>query len=398
MTIRVLHIFAPNFRQRFGGPIYNWQFYFSKWDNKDIEHFVLDTEAGQVLEAHSAFNFKLTSNQQTSSRWARLTWVLRLYKFIHQNRERFDILHFHLIWWGSLLMALWAKCYDIPTLYESVLLGSDTPKSMIKERFGKIKVWLLKQFSGILAIANEIEEAYLKYGFSTRQVHMQMNCFDTDLFHPPQDKTEKMHLRQQFNIPEQAKIFLYVGSLIYRKGLDLLISAFIEVANDQIECFLWLVGPQNKQENPSLDETYIQNLKLAIQKTGLELNVRFEGMIKDRKKLAEAYRAADLFVFPSRKEGLPNVVVEAMASGLTVVISDLPGLKNVIRDGDNGLIVPMEDVPALAAAIDKVIKNPVLRVKLSRQARVDVLEHHGFQAWQSEIAVFYKKLWNKNQG
>ena len=68
MTIRVLHVFAPNFRQRFAGPIFNWQLYFSKWNDASVEHLVLDTEAGTISPAKEAFDFDLSAPQRLSSR------------------------------------------------------------------------------------------------------------------------------------------------------------------------------------------------------------------------------------------------------------------------------------------------------------------------------------------
>ena len=64
MTLRVLHIFSPHFRQRFGGPIYNWNFYFTRWNHPSIEHYVLDTEADEILPARVALAFELKGDQK----------------------------------------------------------------------------------------------------------------------------------------------------------------------------------------------------------------------------------------------------------------------------------------------------------------------------------------------
>ena len=107
MTIRVLHIFAPNFRQRFGGPIFNWQLYFAKWNDASVDHFVLDTEAGTVLPAKEAFDFDLSGPQKLSTRWERLTWAFRLINSLRKFRNQYDLIHFHILLWGSLLAAAW---------------------------------------------------------------------------------------------------------------------------------------------------------------------------------------------------------------------------------------------------------------------------------------------------
>ncbi len=392
MSTRVLHIFSPNFKQRFGGPIYNWGFYFSKWTDARVQHLVLDTETGQILEAKAAFNFELGENQQTTNRWGRLSWIFRLYRYIQRFRNDYDMIHFHLIWWGSLIMVLWAKRHHIPTIYESVLLGSDTPSGMREESFGRLKIWFLRRFTRILTISDGIAEDYLANGFSPVQIWTQMNCIDLDLFHPLAGDDEKVSMRIKFNLPEDALVCLFAGSLIKRKGLDLLIPAFIDVAERHPDIFLWLVGPQNQLENPTLDESFIDQLKQQIKAHQLEDHVRFEGLIRDRVDMAAAFQAADIFVFPSRKEGLPNVVLEAMACGLPVIVSDLPGLKNVIENGNNGIVVALEEINTLNKAIESIISNDENRVRLGVQARQYILNNHNFQGWQASMTEHYRTI------
>lgn len=392
MAIRVLHIFAPNFRQRFGGPIYNWQFYFSRWDEDAIHHLVLDSEAGRVLDARAAFDFDLQGEQHTSSRWERLTWALRLWKYLRKYRGDYDLVHFHLIWWGSLLAACWAKREGIPAIYESVLLDSDTPGAMRDERFGALKLRLLKQFAGILAISDGIAEDYYQHGFALSQVHVQMNCLDTALFRPAENLEEKLDCRRRFDLTEDARVCLFVGSLIRRKGVDLLLDAFIAAHQHDPNLFLWLVGPKDRQENPTLDEDFVRGLQEKVSKLGLDESVRFDGIVNDRTLLAEAYRAADLFVFPSRKEGLPNVVLEAMASGLPVIVSELPGLKQVVLSGQNGIMINIESEGSFAGAMGELCQNPALAEKLAQHAQQYILAHHSFAAWQGQLADYYQEL------
>lgn len=395
MPVRVLHVFAPFFRQRFGGPIYNWQFYFSKWHNPEIAHYVIDTESGQLLAAQDAFDFEFKGDQKTASKWERLTWILRLYKNLRRYQSQYDLLHFHLVWWGSLLIAVWAKRRAIPTIYESVLLGSDTPAALRAEKLGKLKLKLLQKFTSILAISSGIAEEYLQHGFTTSQVHTQMNCIDTELFHPGSGLTEKQALRANFGLPPKSFILLFVGSLIERKGLDLLVSAFCQLANSNLTLYLWLVGPRTRAENPDLDERFLQVQLDKIKAAHLEGRVIISGLIQERQVLADAFRAADLFVFPSRKEGLPNVVLEAMACGAAVLVSDLPGLKNVLIAGQNSFLVPQEDVTGLVKSIQYLQENPRAIADVGIVAREYILSHHSFAAWQEHLTQYYQSLVTK---
>lgn len=392
MTVRVLHVFAPYFRQRFGGPVFNWQLYFSKWDDPSIEHLVLDTESGQMLPAKEAFDFDLCGAQKISGRWERWTWAIRLLDGLRKYRGQYDLLHFHLIWWGSLLAANWASRGNIPTIYESVLLDSDTPGAIGKEHFARLKLQYLHKFTRILAISDGIAEDYLDYGFSPAQVHMQMNALDTDLFKPVVNLAGRNRLRNGFNLPSDALVTLFTGSLIHRKGVDLLLEAFVKVAQKAPNLFLWLVGPKDQSENPSMDEAFVTSLQEKVAEAGLLDRVHFHGMIADRNKLAEAYQAADVFVFPSRKEGLPNVVLEAMACGLPVVVSDLPGLKNVIKPNDNGIVFPVGDAVRLAESLDLVLQSPQLFEQMGFRAREYICWKHSISEWQSKIVKLYEDL------
>ena len=209
-------MFAPNFRQRFGGPVFNWQLYFSKWNDPSIEHLVLDTEAGKIFPAKQAFDFYLSGPQKISGRWERGAWAIRLLRGLRKYTGQYDLVHFHLIWWGSLLAAYWARRRNIPTIYESVLLDSDTPGAIGKEHFGKLKLYYLRKFKKILAISDGIAAEYLNYGFPTIQVHMQMNAIDADLFAPLAASAARDRLRHGFKLPADALVLLFTGSLIYR--------------------------------------------------------------------------------------------------------------------------------------------------------------------------------------
>jgi glycosyltransferase involved in cell wall biosynthesis len=310
MTIRILHIFAPNFRQRFTGPVIQWRYYFNHWQEPAVSHFVLDTSARKILPGKEALNFELTSQHQLLTQFQRTAWILALFRSLKELEGSYDLLHLHLLWWGSLLLGPWANSRRLPTLYESVLLNSDTPSGILREKFGNLKLKLLRQYTGILVISDYLAEDYLDNDFHARQVHFLPNSVDTDLFHPAASVAEKVALREKYGLPKESTILLFVGSLIHRKGIDTLVRAFIAVAAQCPNLFLLAVGPRKVSENPSLDENLISQLNQEITESQLGGRALFTGLVQDRETLAELYRAADLFVFPSRNEGLPSVLLE----------------------------------------------------------------------------------------
>lgn len=392
MPIKILHIFPPSYKTRFGGQIFTWKYFFSKWDDSEIVHYVLDYDSQQVLPAKDAFNFEYSSVQKMTTRLGRLGWFFTLFKNLHQFAKGYDILHVHVLWWATLLLGPWAKMMGITAIYESVLLDEDTPGGISREQFGHLKIWLLKSYRGIFAISESLAEDYLKFGFCADQMLTLMNSVDQDAFFPVESPVVKARLRKRFNLPEAATLFIFVGSMIERKGVDLLVDAFIEACSQSDKLYLLMIGPRNKHENPSLDEEFVQNLYLNICKSNLQERVLFLGLIQDRRELSELYRASDIFVFPSRNEGLGNVILEAMSSALPVLVSRLPVLEKVVQHCENGFVVSVGSKEQLKDSMLTLACDVDFSRKIGKNAKKYVDTLHSFEAWQRQLTGFYKKL------
>jgi glycosyltransferase involved in cell wall biosynthesis len=154
-----------------------------------------------------------------------------------------------------------------------------------------------------------------------------------------------------------------VGRLSTEKGADVLLRAFAELAKTRTDLRLILVG-----DGPARPE-----VEGEIAALGLRDRVELLGTRSDVPELLAGF---DLFVLPSRREGLPLAILEAMAAGLPIVASKVGGIPEAISHGDQGLLVPPEDVGALAGAIDRLILEPDRRTALGRSARRRFEEHY----------------------
>ena len=154
--------------------------------------------------------------------------------------------------------------------------------------------------------------------------------------------------------------FLAAGRLDPQKAYDVLLSAFAQVSRDRDDVDLVILG--NGPLRGTL-EGQARDLKIAD-------HVRFAGRVDDPFPF---YRAALAFVHPARFEGLPNAVLEAMSEGLPPIVSDAQaGLRDIVRDGQSGLVVPVDSVPALAAAMTRLLDESQTRERLSAGARLSV--------------------------
>jgi glycosyltransferase involved in cell wall biosynthesis len=147
-----------------------------------------------------------------------------------------------------------------------------------------------------------------------------------------------------------------MGRLAYQKGFDLLIEAFAQAARDQPRWSLSILG-----EGPER-----RHLEELIHSRGLEPRVRLLGWVADP---SVVLRNCDAFVLSSRFEGFPNALLEAMALGLPAISFDCPsGPAEIVRHEVDGLVVPRENVPALATAIRRLLSDEQLRARLGREA------------------------------
>jgi len=151
-------------------------------------------------------------------------------------------------------------------------------------------------------------------------------------------------------------VILHVGRLSRQKAQDVLLRAFARIANEVPDWRLCIVG------------TGALNDELRIQAEELVISTRID-WLSDIENMIALYQESSIFVLPSRFEGMPNALLEAMSCGMSVVVSDAcDSAMEFVAEGESGLIVPVEDSEKLAAAMRRLIADPNLRDKLGSNA------------------------------
>lgn len=153
---------------------------------------------------------------------------------------------------------------------------------------------------------------------------------------------------------------LFVGSVQHRKGLDVLVDAVAACRSREFRVIV--AGDTGK------DPAYVEDLRARIAAAGLASRVRLTGRL-DAAALEECWREADVFVLPSRMEGYGMVVAEAMQRGLPVIASAAGALPEIVVSERTGLLVAPGSPEALAAALDRLVGDAGLRVRLGGEAR-----------------------------
>lgn len=248
---------------------------------------------------------------------------------------------------------------------------SNIKKNIKRFLIGKATWWTStseKTSEYLLYYGARIEDIYW-YPFTSLRKAEMLNISSTT--------GEKEAIRAKLKIPEK-KVIVAVGQFIYRKGFDVLLNACKEIDK---ETGVYIIGSKANDE-------YI-NIKKCLQLK----NVNFISF-KSKEELADYYKAADLFVLPTREDIWGLVINEAMSHGLPVITTDncLAGLELVI-DSENGYIVPVEDVDSLANKINSIFKDDVLRLRMSSKS-LEIIQEYSIENMASRYIDIFSAILN----
>jgi len=230
----------------------------------------------------------------------------------------------------------------------------------ISWRFNKqILKLVLKNADIVIALTEHMKREIKK--ICNREVFVIPNGIDLEKF----SNLSKKNIRKRLKIKEDAKIITFVGTLCLVKGVRYLIKAMKIIKQLYPNTRLVLVG--DGKEKKKLEKVVVELV--------LEGCVRFIGKVPNG-EIPEYMVVSDVFVLPSLSEGFPNVVLEAMASELPIVATNVGGLPEIIKDGVNGFLVEPKDPEQIAEKVLLLLEDDQLRDKLSRNNRKEVKRYN----------------------
>ena len=307
--------------------------------------------------------------------------LYRLYKLF--KKERPTIVH-SITPKAGLLSMVAAKYANVPVRIHT-FTGLVFPAK--KGLFQKILILMDKVLcwhaTHIIPEGAGVKQDLLDYKITKKPLEViangNVNGIDTTFFNSNTiSEQQQQNLRNELGIDSSDFVFVFIGRLVADKGINELVRAFLslEIPN----CKLLLVGPY-ETEDPLQPET----LK-AIQQNDSILSVGFQHDVRPYLVIS------DCLVFPSYREGFPNVVMQAGAMGLPSIVTDINGSNEIIIEGFNGTIVPAKNVTALSNAMIRIKEDETWRNQLQSNARSSIISRYEQELVWESLLIKYKEF------
>jgi glycosyltransferase involved in cell wall biosynthesis len=267
-----------------------------------------------------------------------------------RHRHLTDLYHAQWIFSGVVAVA-GQKIHGKPVVL--TIRGSDL--NLVRGKFlTSLVTSIFHRVAMITTVSEALREKVLGLGVPPEKVQTIPNGINCRIFQPlPKEK-----IRHQLHLPLDHKVILWVGRFVAIKGVEFLIQAIPEVLAKEPKALFILIGHGDCEEQ----------IKRLVQQKGVTQVVKFTGKIPSE-HIPLWMNAADILVLPSLNEGRPNVVLEAMACEVPVVATNVGGIPEIVKEGENGFLVPPEDIPQLAKQLIKLLQDVSLRSTMGKIGR-----------------------------
>ena len=290
----------------------------------------------------------------------------------------------------DLVQAHWV----VPNLFPAALGAGKVPVAVglhgsdvfLAEKSGIRQVLrrFLKRVKVLTGCSPELVDRVCRIGFPAERSRVIPYGVDSGVFAP--DSSRRHLWRSKLGIPETAPLILSVGRMATKKGFQVLLGELELLMTRSPDCHLVLAGAGDRLE------------EFRRQAAPFAARVHFPGAVY-RDALPDLYRAADVFVLPAvhdpkgNVDGLPNVILEAMASRLPVLSTAISGIPLAIRDGENGRLVAEQDGRAFVAALLELLADPARARAMGEIGRRDAVEQLSWRAVAARYREAYELGW-----
>jgi glycosyltransferase involved in cell wall biosynthesis len=234
----------------------------------------------------------------------------------------------------------------------------------------------LRHYDQVICVSEDLQEECLRHGVRPDRTCVIHNAIDTEQFRRTLSRTDA---KLALQAPSSGLLLGAMGRLSDEKGFDLLIQAVVQLARQGHDFHLWIAG-----EGPCRSA-----LESEIHRNMLGGRVKLLGLVPDPRLFLQA---TDVFVLSSLREGLPNVVLEAMAMETPVVATRVAGVPNLLMNGELGVLVEPRSVAGLVAGIAQLATDEQQRHRLAELARRKIEQDYSFEKRMRRVAALYDRL------
>jgi glycosyltransferase involved in cell wall biosynthesis len=296
------------------------------------------------------------------------------------HSKRIDVIHVLGAYLRVVPVVAAAKILRKKTVIKMTLFGEDDPASTGGRRFGGLVRWSLRRADAVVSLGGEMSASYRQSGLPESKLVEIPNGVSPEIFRPasPDDRSVSRH---RLGITEETEVVTFVGPMNRRKGVDTLLIAWPQVIERRAHALLLLVGP--------FDEGALAAFPTLESLTSDTMRIQALG---ERKDVPRILQASDVFVLPTRSEGLPNSLLEAMASGVACVAGRIPGTEEVTDGGRCAVLVEPGDPAAIAESIVRFLEDPQKRRSMGGVARTRIIDKYSIDAVADAYAALYARL------
>jgi glycosyltransferase involved in cell wall biosynthesis len=313
-----------------------------------------------------------TPDLRIPSFWLSLGW------FLLRHRRDFDIIHAHgTLPHGSASIA--GQLTGRPTILKVAMAESDIAFKRQGRLRGRLNRFMVRRFDRYVATTAAIAEEFGTEGLDTSRVRRIPNGVDTEMYSPLSGDA-KADLRRRLGLPD-GPLVTYVGILNKRKNVDGILRIWQTAVAAGAPGHLLLIGP-----GPEGGE-FAQTLRTFLDAPALAGRVSVVGF---QERASPFMQASDVFLFPSMQEGLPNVVLEAMACGLPCLVSASAGVDSIVTDGRNGFSRRWDDEAGFTAALLDLLASAERRQVVGAEARRTIVADFSLES----VAARYRDLYD----
>ncbi len=265
--------------------------------------------------------------------------------------------------WTS-FAALFSNVRFVSTL--NSLYSQEFGSSWKSRAYHKIDLFTNGRVDCFIAVSQTIQKALVNDGIPPHKIHLIRNAVELPAINTPENRAE---ILDRIGVPENTAICILVGRLVWAKGFDDFINAFLLISNKRNDVRAVIIG----------DGELRKEIEDQIQKLSLSEKIILLGH-QDRPVVQQILRIADIFVMPSRSEGVPYALLEAAAMGKPIVATNCGGIPEVVENAKSALLVPIGDIQSLADAIASLLGDRSLARSLGQAARKRIEQDYSLNA------------------